>query len=320
MPLATRVHDKLTGQKNGIHAVEVVAEILVQLSYFRQPTSLKILSERCKLSPSMVHRYLSSMMKLGFIFQGQKSGYYSLGRNAVSIGLAAIQQMDQVDDVMEELGSLVKEVNCHVAITVWSKTGPTIIRWERSDDRLAVPHAVRASAACPAFRIGTGLCGLPGCFIDKRADRPGKSCPTEIHRQQTDEELQSMLTEVRQNRCAVSKGEVESETTAISTPVVDWQDNPILVLTAIVSKHSDDDRIFSVLNAMRRFSDQKSIRKPSFPFESTCSAGSGFEIPATAKWIDGLSPKRTIFLHLAFLLETSSNKNRLFPEQSPLQL
>ena len=63
-------------------------------------------------------------------------------------------------------------------------------------------------------------------------------------------------------------------------------DNPILVLTAIVSKHSDDDRIFSVLSAMRRFADQKSIRKLSFLFESYALLGSEFEISATPKWSD----------------------------------
>jgi DNA-binding IclR family transcriptional regulator len=254
--------------------VEVVAEILVQLSYFRQPTSLKILSERCKLSPSMVHRYLSSMIKLGFIYQGQKSGYYSLGRNAVSIGLAAIQQMDQVDDVMEELGALVKEVNCHVAITVWSKTGPTIIRWERSEDRLAVP--MQLGQVLPVLHSASGR--VFAAFLDASLTSELISRERVSYgdlQKPSDEELQSMLTEVRQNRCAVSKGEVESETTAISTPVVDWQDNPILVLTAVVSKHADDDRIFSVLDAMRRFSDQKSIRKPSYPFESPVLPGSG---------------------------------------------
>jgi DNA-binding IclR family transcriptional regulator len=278
MTIATRVHEKLTGQKNGIHAVEVVAEILVQLSYFRQPTSLKILSEQCNLSPSMVHRYLSSLMKLGFIFQGQKSGYYSLGRNAVSIGLAAIQQMDQVDDVMEELGTLVKEVNCHVAITVWSKTGPTIIRWERSNDSLAVP--LQLGQVLPVLHSASGRvfaafldASLTSDLINRERVSYGDS------KKQSDEELQSMLTEVRQNRCAVSKGEVESETTAISTPVVDWQDNPILVLTAVVSKNSDDDRILSVLSAMRRFSDQKSIRKPAFSFESHALPGQDLKSP-----------------------------------------
>jgi DNA-binding IclR family transcriptional regulator len=267
MTLATRVQEKLSGKKNGIHSVEVAAEILLQLSYFRQPTSLKALSERCQLSPSKVHRYLSSLTKLGLIFQGQKSGYYSLGRNAVSLGLAAIQQIDQVDDVMEELASLVREINCHVALTVWSKTGPTIIRWERSDDSLVVP--LQLGQVLPVLHSASGR--VFAAFLDASLTRELIALERQAYgdsKRQTDEELQSTLAEVRQNRCAVSKGEVESETTAISTPVVDWQDSPILVITAIVSKNSDDDRVSSVLTAMRRFSDQKSIRKPSFPFEA----------------------------------------------------
>jgi DNA-binding IclR family transcriptional regulator len=278
MTLATRVHEKLAGEKNGIHAVEVVAEILLQLSNFRQPTSLKILSERCKLSPSMVHRYLSSLMKLGLVFQGQKSGHYSLGRNAVSLGLAAIQQMDQVDDVMEELASLVKEVNCHVALTVWSKTGPTIIRWERSEDRLAVP--LQLGQVLPVLHSASGR--VFAAFLDASLTREliaQERLSYGDSNKLSDEELKSILAEVRQNRCAVSKGEVESETTAISTPVVDWQDSPILVLTAIVSKNSDDDRIFSVLSAMRRFADQKSIRKPSFPLEAHVPPGQSSKSP-----------------------------------------
>jgi DNA-binding IclR family transcriptional regulator len=267
MTLATRVQEKLSGKKSGIHSVEVVGEILLQLSHFRRPTSLKILSERCRLSPSMVHRYSSSLIKLGLVFQGQKSGYYSLGRNAVLLGLAAIQQMDQVDDVMEELAALVKEINCHIGVTVWSKMGPTIIRWERSNESLAVP--LQLGQVLPVLHSASGR--VFAAFLDSSLTHEligQERLSYGDSKEQTDEELQSMLTEVRQNRCAVSKGEVESETTAISIPVVDWQDSPILVLTAIISKNSDDDRIFSVLSAMRRFSDQKSIRRPSIPFEA----------------------------------------------------
>lgn len=277
MTLTTRVHDKLTGQKNGIHSVEVAAEILLQLSYFRQPTSLKVLSERCNLNPSKVHRYLSSLTKLGLIFQAQKSGYYSLGKNAVSLGLAAIQQIDQVGDVMDELAFLVQEINCLVAITVWSKAGPTIIRWERSNASLAA--TLQLGQVLPILHSASGR--VFAAFLDPSltgelitGERQTYGDPKEL----SDEELQKSLAEVRQNRFAVSRGEVESETTAISTPVVDWQDNPILVLTALISKNSDDHRLQSVLSAMRRFSDQKSIRKPSYPFEAHTLPAHGLTI------------------------------------------
>lgn len=47
MTLAARVHEKLSGKKNGIHAVEVVAGILLQLSFspadFAQRTAVHAL-------------------------------------------------------------------------------------------------------------------------------------------------------------------------------------------------------------------------------------------------------------------------------------
>jgi DNA-binding IclR family transcriptional regulator len=187
-----------------------------------------------------------------------------------------MQQIDQIDDVMEELAILVKEINCHVALTVWSKTGPTIIRWERSDDSLAVP--LQLGQVLPILHSASGR--VFAAFLDSSLTREliaqERQSYGDSHKQ-TDEELKATLTEVRQNRCAVSKGEVESETTAISTPVVDWQDSPILVITAIVSKNSDDDRILSILTTMRRFSEQKSVRKPSFPFETHVLPGLGMK-------------------------------------------
>lgn len=266
MALATRVHEKLAGGKAGIHSVEVASEILLQLANFRQPASLKSLSERCKLSPSKVHRYLSSLTKLGMTFQGQKSGNYLLGKNAILLGLAAMQHIDQIDDVMEGLPQLVKEIGCHVSLTVWSKTGPTLIKVERSDDSLAIP--LMLGQVLPVLHSASGR--VFAAFLDFALTRElivNERLSYQDSNGQSDEDLLSVLREIRQNRFAISTGEVESETTAISAPIVDWQDNPVVVVTALVSKHSDKDRILSALTAVRRFSEQKSVQRPSFPFE-----------------------------------------------------
>src|SRR4051794_25371275 len=114
MKESTRVRERLGGGYAGIHSVEVAGGILLKLASFRQPTSLKTLSDVCHLTPSKVHRYLSSMVKLGLVFHGKKSGNYSLGRNAILIGLAAMQQNDQLDEVIEALPELVDKIKCHV--------------------------------------------------------------------------------------------------------------------------------------------------------------------------------------------------------------
>jgi hypothetical protein len=138
MKESTRVREKLGGGYSGIGSVEVAGEILMQLAKFRHPTSLKALSDMCRLTPSKVHRYLSSLSKLGLVFQGAKSGNYSLGRNTILIGLAAMRQNDQIDEVIEQLPELAGKAKSHCFLTVWSKAGPTIIKWERSDDSLVI--------------------------------------------------------------------------------------------------------------------------------------------------------------------------------------
>jgi DNA-binding IclR family transcriptional regulator len=263
----TRVQENLAGRKAGIHSVEVAAEILLQLAAFRHPTSLKSLSARCKLSPSKVHRYLISMTKLGLTFHGEKSGTYSLGKNAVLIGLAAMQHIDQVDDVMEGLPQLVKEIDCHVSLTVWSKFGPTLIKLERADDPLAVP--LMLGQVLPVLHSASGR--VFAAFLDFALTRELIARERQSYKDSavhTDEDLRKMLDVIRQDRFAISNGEVERDTTAISTPVVDWENNPIVVVTALVSKNSDKERIQSALTGVRRFAEQKSVQKPSFPFEA----------------------------------------------------
>jgi DNA-binding IclR family transcriptional regulator len=267
MTMATRVHEKLAGGKAGIHSVEVAAEILLQLANFRQPASLKSLSARCKLSPSKVHRYLSSMTKLGLTFQGEKSGNYSLGKNAIMLGLAAMQHIDQIDDVMEDLPRLVREVDCHVSLTVWSKTGPTLIKIERSGDSLHLPLMLGQSL--PVLHSAGGR--LFAAFLDSAVTREliaSEKLSYNDSNDQTEEELQAILGEIRHNRFSISRGEVESSTTAIAAPVLDWQDNPVVVVTGLVSKSSDNDRVLSILTGVRRFAEQKSVQRPSFPFEA----------------------------------------------------
>lgn len=267
MTLSTRTHEKLAGNKAGIHSIEVAAEILLQLANFRQPTSLKSLSERCKLSPSKVHRYLSSLTKLGLTFQGRKSGNYSLGKNAVLLGLSAMQHIDQIDGVMEDLPWLVKEIECHVSLTVWSKTGPTLIKLERFNDPLAVPLLL--GQVLPVLHSAAGR--LFAAFLDSAMTREliaSEKLSYNDSNGQSEEELRAMLGEIRHNRFSISKGEAESETTAIAAPVLDWQDNPVVVVTGLVSKHSGNDRVLSTLTGVRQFAEQKSVQKPSFPFQA----------------------------------------------------
>lgn len=265
MTLETRVQAKLAGNDSGIHSVEVAAEILMQLANFRQPVSLKLLSEHCKLSPSKVHRYLTSMTKLGLTFHGHKSGSYSLGKNAISLGLAAMHQVDQIDNVIEDLPHLVSEVKCHIALVVWSRVGPTVIKFERSEEALAM--SMMLGQVLPVLHSASGR--VFAAFLDSAQTRElieAERLSYNDSSYQNEEQVRTALNEVRRNQLAISIGEVESETMAISSPVMDWQDNPIVVVTALLSKYSEKERITSIATKLRKFTEEKSVQRPTFPF------------------------------------------------------
>ncbi len=267
MKESTRVREKLGGGYARINSVEVAGEILLQLAKFRHPTTLKNLSAKCQLTPSKVHRYLSSLGKLGLVFQGTRSGNYSLGRNVILIGLAAMQQNDQIDEVIEQLPEFVKKIKHHVFLSVWSKAGPTIIKWERSDDPLLIGLPlgqvlpVSHSASGRVFAALLEKAVTQDLLAQERLSYGDKSI-------RSDEDLQSILKTVRERRYAISRGEVESEVTTIAVPVVDWEDNPIVVIGAAVPKHTAEEHIASIAESLTKFARDLSVLKPSFPFES----------------------------------------------------
>jgi DNA-binding IclR family transcriptional regulator len=239
----------------------------MELAKFRHPTTLKTLSARCQLTPSKVHRYLSSLGKLGLVFQGTKSGTYSLGRNAILIGLAAMQQSDQVDDVIQKLPGLVGEIGHHVFLSVWSKAGPTIIKWEWADDPLVVGWPL--GQALPVSHSASGR--VFAAFLKSAVTRDLLAQERSSYGDKTvrsDEDLQSIVKLVRERRFAISRGEVESEVTTIAVPVVDWEDNPSVVVAAAVSKHTPEDKVMSIAERLLRFSHDLSVPRPSFPFET----------------------------------------------------
>jgi DNA-binding IclR family transcriptional regulator len=79
--------------------------------------------------------------------------------------------------------------------------------------------------------------------------------------------LQAVLKSVRDRRVAIQRGEIESDVTAIAAPIFDWEDNPVVVVGALVSKHAAEDRVASVAALVAKFARELSVQKPSFPLE-----------------------------------------------------
>lgn len=181
------------------------------------------------------------------------------------IGLAAMQQNDQLDEIIEALPELVGKANCHLVLTVWSKAGPTIIKLARSDDPLLI--GMPLGQVLPLTHSASGL--VFSAFLERSVTREliaKERLSYGDKNAQPQQDIEILLQTVREKRFAISRGEVQSDITAMAVPILDWENNPVAVVGAIVAKNADESRISSVLTQLQKFSEQISVEKPAFPF------------------------------------------------------
>ena len=86
-----------TSDSNGkqkVRSAEVGTDILKALAELSPSTSLSRLAEHVQMPASKVHRYLQALIASGFAEQDPATNHYGLGREALRIGLAALNSMD----------------------------------------------------------------------------------------------------------------------------------------------------------------------------------------------------------------------------------
>ena len=83
-----------TSGKQKVRSAEVGTDILKALAELSPATSLSRLAEHVGMPASKVHRYLQALIASGFAVQDASTNHYSLGREALRVGLAALDSMD----------------------------------------------------------------------------------------------------------------------------------------------------------------------------------------------------------------------------------
>ncbi len=262
MKEVNRIYENLSDAYAGIDSIEIAGEILSQLANFGRPAALDVLSERCHLSPGTAHRYLSSLATLGFVFQHAISGCYSLGRNAIGIGLAN-QHNVQIDEVVEGLPELVSKLHHHVFLSTWTKAGPTVVKWERSDDPIVI--ATHMGDVLPMTSSASGR--LFAAFLNPAITKEAIEQQSLAHGDTSaDEKFQSILKSVRRQRVAISRGEIESEITTIAVPIINGEGNAVAVVGSTISKNAEEDSLLPIRAQLTKFAHDLSIRRPLIPF------------------------------------------------------
>jgi DNA-binding IclR family transcriptional regulator len=226
-------------KRKGIQSVEIGLNVLNALAGLGRPSSLSDIAKASQLSPSQTHRYLASFVNMHYLRQDPESSLYDLHTGGLRIGLSALARLDIIEEAAQIAQALVNATGRTTLLSIWSESGPTIIRWFPGTppiyttltigSRLSLTHSATGKVFL-AFQKETYISD----FLKKTPKQgPSKSRSA----------LNAIRKEVRDSHIARADGTIIPGLRALAAPVFDLQGELALVIAAIASDSfpSNDD-------------------------------------------------------------------------------
>ena len=141
--------------KQKVRSAEVGTDILKALAELSPSTSLSRLAEYVQMPASKVHRYLQALIASGFAEQNSATNHYALGREALRVGLAALNSMDVLKVAALPMAELRDELNETCFLAVWGNQGATVVHIEAAVR--AVTVVTKLGSVLPLLSSSTGL-------------------------------------------------------------------------------------------------------------------------------------------------------------------
>lgn len=146
--------DRAEEAQAGIDSVETGMRLLLALSRLGRSQTLTAIAAASGLSPPRAHRYLVSLVRSGLAERDPARGY-RLGPAALEIGVSALASVDALQLASEAMADLRDELNHAVALMVWGRDGPVIVRAEDSNHPVSLRF--RVGQALPVLSSASGV-------------------------------------------------------------------------------------------------------------------------------------------------------------------
>jgi DNA-binding IclR family transcriptional regulator len=247
--------------RRGIQSVDVSGRIIEALCNFHNPVPMKNISALVDASPSQVHRYLTSLVRIGFAKQEEETGYYGLGPLAMKAGLAAIAHNPAIERAQTLSKRIAMELKLTSNTAVMGERGPVVIQIVHGGP--PVLSAVALGMTVPLTRSSLGKIFLTYSLhgsIEKilstelRASGEPKSVAKKI------------IEKTRKDGLATAEGTFVSELYAISGPIFGF-DGSLSSAISLIS--SNRDLLDQDSEAFRYFSE--AIAESNAPFVTSIS-------------------------------------------------
>ena len=257
----------------GIDSVETGMRVLMALSRLGGSRTLTAIAAAAGLSPPRAHRYLVSLVRSEVVERDAARGY-RLGPAALSIGVSALAANDALQLAADAIGPLRDALDQAVALMVWGRDGPVIVRAEEA--RRPVSLRLRVGESLPATASASGLvlaAHLPwtrvGPIVERElADAAGLGgVPASMDR------VERLLADARRRGMSRIVGTVTPGITAIAAPVLDAAGRAVASISVVApSAGFDGTWQGEAALALRRTCDALSARlghRPTRPHPET---------------------------------------------------
>lgn len=240
--------------QSGVQSVEVGLRVAAALAQAYQPLMLRDIAKAVAMPAAKVHRYLVSLARAGMVEQEGAGGRYRLGQLALSVGLAALNQLDVVQIGGAAVVDLRDRTDQTAILAIWGSAGPTIVRWEECRRPIAIN--ARVGSALSLLDSATGQ--VFAAFLPAEATQRQLA---EEMRDNRHEAVEKLLAEVRRRGMSRVRGNQLASINAISAPVFDHNSNIVAALTLLgPERRFDIDWDSSEVEALRQTAQQVSER------------------------------------------------------------
>lgn len=210
-------------EAGGVQSAEVVLHLLRVLAEQGGALPLSRLASCANMPASKAHRYVVSLVRAGFVDQAGRHGNYSLGAQALHVGLAALGRLDVMELATAGIADLCDETDQTTMLAVWGEKGPVVVRWVESSRPVTVN--VRTGSMMPLLRSATGRVfgtWMPWAKVEpvlkaELAERPGGRNPWSLA------EARAIFEEVREDGLATVSDVMLPGIQAIGAPVFNIQ-------------------------------------------------------------------------------------------------